>query len=88
MADQRIEGVRLAQASQRTSLYTSSMDRVGRRVGRRPFNDTTVAQRARKAWRHAGREPITLYETYVRQPNDRGRGECENARHEPWATRP
>ncbi len=35
---------------------------VGRRGGTRPFNDTTVAQRASKAWRRAGLEPITLHE--------------------------
>jgi integrase len=35
---------------------------VGRGEGSRPFNDTTVAQRARKAWETAGLEPITLHE--------------------------
>lgn len=35
---------------------------VGRGDGARPFNDTTVAQRALRAWAHAGLEPITLHE--------------------------
>lgn len=35
---------------------------VGRGDGRRPFNDTTVAQRALRAWRRASLEPITLHE--------------------------
>ena len=35
---------------------------VGRGEGNRPFNDTTVAQRARKAWQRVGLEPITLHE--------------------------
>lgn len=35
---------------------------VGRAGGYRPFNDTSVAQRALKAWRRAGLEPITLHD--------------------------
>ena len=35
---------------------------VGRGNGHRPFNDTTAAQRARKAWRDAGLDSITLHE--------------------------
>lgn len=35
---------------------------VGRGDGQRPFNDTSVAQRALKAWRRASLEPITLHE--------------------------
>jgi integrase len=35
---------------------------VGRSTGDRPFNDTTVAQRAGKAWQRAGLAPITLHE--------------------------
>lgn len=35
---------------------------VGRGGGTQPFNDTTVAQRAFKAWRRAGLELITLHE--------------------------
>jgi integrase len=35
---------------------------VGRDDGGWPFNDTTVAQRARKAWRDAALEVITLHE--------------------------
>jgi integrase len=35
---------------------------VGRRGGDRPFNDTSVAQRAATAWRRAGLQPITLHE--------------------------
>ena len=30
--------------------------------GDRPFNDSTIAERARNAWRRAGLEPITLHE--------------------------
>jgi len=35
---------------------------VGRGDGSRPFNDTTVAQRANKTWKRAGLQPITLHE--------------------------
>jgi len=35
---------------------------LGRGQGDRPFNDTSIAQRAAKAWRRAGLDPITLHE--------------------------
>jgi integrase len=35
---------------------------LGRGGGNRPFNDTTVVQRALRTWRRSGLEPITLHE--------------------------